>query len=85
MRSYSDITNIEKNINGSITILSYIYINSEDISIDFQKTYFFYSLTEAKRKHKKKLSKLKKMINNNDFQYYYDHTIKVDNEILNYY
>jgi len=83
MRSYSHMSTYVNYENG-VVINGFVYIAKDNITIDYKKTYYFYSITQAKRKHKKKLSKIKKLYNSNNFEYGSYNTIKINNEILNY-
>jgi len=85
MKSYTEIINITTNINGSFNISGYIYINRDNITIDYNQTYYFYNKSKAQKIHKKKLVNIKKLYNKGSFtKDYYNHIINIDNEILNY-
>ncbi len=84
MKSYTEIINTTTNINGGYNISGYIYINRDNITIDYNQTYYFYNKTKAEKIHKEKLVKIKKLYNSNNFEYGSYNTINIDNEILNY-
>ena len=84
MKSYSEMTTYINYENG-IVINGWVYIARDNITIDYKKTYYFYSVTQAKRIHKKELSKIKKLYNSGNFERGSYNTIKINNEILNYY
>jgi len=85
MKSYTEIINTTTNINGGYNISGYIYINRDNITIDYNQTYYFYNKSKAQKIHKEKLVNIKKLYNKGSFtKDYYNHIINIDNEILNY-